>query len=145
MGNETTSEADATPEWVAEWLRAGARYDGTDTAVAAVHLLTFTELPHRTRFVDHLRLEQVRVPHGVPAQVVTVARVDDWPRLLNSPIATRLGSAAFQLLTLAAGLASGQPVDLRDSVRGLGHTHARRVVEAVAIATGYPRAGEGGQ
>lgn len=44
--------------------------------------------------------------------------------------------AAGRVLRIAASLAGGVPVDLRDALSGLGSAHAAAVVRAVAHATG---------
>jgi hypothetical protein len=67
---------------------------------------------------------------------VLAAFVRDWAALAEGPaISYRTGGDA-RMLALAASLASGQPVDLAANVGVGGHAHARRVIEAFAIATG---------
>jgi hypothetical protein len=97
---------------------------------AAVHLLTFTELPGRASFADLVDVEDINAGGGAPT---LAAFVRDWKELRT---ASHLGSACQRLLTLAASLATGEPVDFAENVSGLGHAHARRVIEAIAIATG---------
>jgi hypothetical protein len=41
------------------------------------------------------------------------------------------------MVTLAVSLAGGQSIDLAANVAVSGPAHARRVIEAIAIATGY--------
>lgn len=123
------------PEQLERMLLAGAEHGGTYPVKAAVHLLVFTELIRHRRFVDQLEFLEITDPAGEPA---TAAFVRDWTTLLDGPTAHLLGGGATRLLTLAMALATGHPVDLRDNLRGFGHAHARRAVEAVALATGYP-------
>ncbi|MEV0732264.1 hypothetical protein [Polymorphospora sp. NPDC050346] len=61
----------------------------------------------------------------------------DWKALPTSAAANRLASGDKRLLALAVSLACGEPVDLADNVTVGGHAYARRVIEAIAIATGY--------
>ena len=122
-----------TVEAMRQLLVAGAQYTGTYTIQAAVHLLTFTELPHHRGFDRLVEVEEVGTTDG---RMMPAAFVRDWKRLPKAPTAHYMGSADHRLLALAVSLAAGQPVDLRDKVVGLGSAHARRVVEAFAIAAG---------
>jgi hypothetical protein len=118
------SAATYTAEELIAMLVAGAEADGRPTQRAAVHLLTFTELPRWRSFQDSLVIEGSQ------------AYVHIWSALPLSDAGSRLSSAGNRLLALAVSLAGGGPVGLRDNVTGLGHAHARRVVEAFLIATG---------
>ncbi len=120
-----------TAEQMAQMLVAGAEQIDRYPVYAAIHLLTFTDLPGRASFTELVDVEDVNDVDGAP---IIAAFVRDW-RVL--PSVSPLGSAAGRLLALAAGLATGELVDLAESLSGLGHAHARRVIEAVAIATGY--------
>jgi len=124
-----------------EMLVVGAGICGPSTLQAAVHLLTFTELPARRGFAELLEFEDADGP-ATPAEVADrrlglAAFVTDWTALPSSPVAHRLGSGDARLLALAVSLAENQPVDLRTNITVGGHVHARRVIEAMAIATGY--------
>jgi hypothetical protein len=122
-----------TAEEMEQMLAAGGKLIGTYPAQAAIHLLTFTELPGRRDFAALVDVEEVPDHDGRP---VLAAFVRDWAILAEGPaISYRTGGDA-RMLALAASLASGQRVDLRDNVGVGGHAHARRVIEAFAIATG---------
>jgi len=122
-----------TAEEMQQLLVAGGKLIGTYPAQAAVHLLTFTELPGRSDFAALVDVEEVPDHDGQP---VLAAFVRDWPALASGPaISYRTGGDA-RLLALAASLACGQPVDLSANVGVGGHAHAKRVIEAFAIATG---------
>lgn len=114
-------------------LAAGAEHAGYLNIRAAVHLLTFTGLPDWRGFHALVDIERV---HDRNHEKTTVARVSDWAGLLLDTRAAQISGSGRRLLALAAALAAGGPVDLRDSLSCLGHAHARRVLEAVAIATG---------
>lgn len=90
--------------------------------LAAVHLLTFTELPHRRGFADLVDVETVDAPDGP----VLAAFVRDWTALHQSPAAERLSGAHDRMLALAVSLATGEPVDLAGTVGVGGHAHARQ-------------------
>jgi hypothetical protein len=112
-------------------LVAGAQWHGTTNMQAAVHLLVFTDLPDRASFLQHVTIiEDVSLPDGKRG---TVASVDVWNALGD---VYHLPSSTGRLLAIAASLAVGSRVDLRDACSGLGHAHARRVTEAILIATG---------
>ncbi len=120
------------PEQMNEMLLAGARLTGTLTARAAVHLLTFTELPGRASFAELVDVVDERDRDG---NQVTAAYVTDWAALPAK--AGYLTGGDARLLALAVSLAAGDPVDLRENLPGLGTAYAHRVIEAVVIATGY--------
>jgi hypothetical protein len=121
-----------TAEQMSDLLTSGAGMAGIDTMRAAVHLLTFTALPGRPDFADLVDVAEVTARAGaeVPAAFVT-----DWATLTDGRF-VQLGGGPTRLLALAASLAAGRPVDLRENTPGLGWAHARRVVEAIQIATG---------
>lgn len=119
-------------EQMNEMLLAGARLTGTHTARAAAHLLTFTDLPGRASFAE---LVDVVDERDLDGNQVTAAFVADWTALPAK--AGYLTGGDARLLAIAASLAAGEPVDLRENLPGFGHAHARRVIEAVIIATGY--------
>jgi len=120
-----------------EWqqlLVAGGKYSGLLTVKGAVHLLTFTELPHHRAFPDLVEVE--RVHDRANNETYTAAFVKDWAALPDSKAAIRLPGGDTKLLALAVSMVSGTPVSLRDNLVGFGHAHIRRVIEAVAMATG---------
>ncbi len=113
----------------------GAWATGRNTITAAVHLLVFTDLPRRPGFDDLFVVEYVhREGDGVR---VPAAFVRDWKELARFAGKARLHGAQQRLVDFAVGLATGKPVDLTDAINLGGHAHARRLIEAVAIATGY--------
>jgi hypothetical protein len=117
-----------------ELLLAGARADGNPSLKAAVHLLLFTEMPQARRFRQHVRIGHVRtLAYGL----VHCAQVTDWRKLADDPELYPSG-AELKFLNLAASFAvTGQPVDLYTEVTsGLDSAHARRLAEAILIATG---------
>ncbi len=115
-----------------ELLAAGARLEGRPSAAAAVHLLTFTNLPGRRDFARHARIENVT---GADGGTVLAAWVRNWDRLLGDG-SVYLSSGPRRLVEVAASYATGRPVDIRDASSGLGTAHARRLIEAVVIGTG---------
>jgi len=124
----TTYSADE----MSEMLVAGAAAIDRTNVSAAVHLLTFTSLPHRPAFAELVDVEDVAGGDG-PGLAAFVR----WKELPGSKAADRLGGADQRLLALAVSLATGEPVDLAANLSVGGHAYARRVIEAVAIATGY--------
>ena len=116
-----------------ELLAAGAQLEDRPSAAAAVHLLTFTDLPGRRDFARHARVETVT--DARPGTAVTGAWVRDWAALLNDG-SVYLSSGPRRLVEVAASYATGRPVDIRDASSGLGTAHARRLIEAVVIGTG---------
>lgn len=63
----------------------------------------------------------------------------DWDQAADS---TRyLSGGERRLLHLAQALATGQTVDLGDTITGLDHHNAQVVINAIAHATGWQRSG----
>ncbi|WP_018219161.1 hypothetical protein [Salinispora vitiensis] len=122
-----------SPDELIDLLTVGARFGGRPTMQAAVHLLTFTAFPHQHDAVSMLEFDN----DDDTDAPVTAAFVRDWPTVESIAVARRWGTGAQRLVALAVSLASGEPVDLRDAVVAGGHAHARRVIEAMAIATGH--------
>jgi hypothetical protein len=122
-----------SPDELTQMLVAGAQALGRTNVQAAVHLLTFTSLPHRRAFAELVEVENVDWQDGP----VLAAFVKNWKVLPGSAAADRLGGGDQRLLALAVSLAGGEPVDLSTNLSVGGYAHARRVIEAVAIATGY--------
>jgi hypothetical protein len=104
------------------------------TRRAAVHLLTFTELPDRPGFGELVEILDLEWDQG---DIVRMGQVSDWPALLDFAATAGVSDSDRRMVTLAVSLASGQPVDLAANVAVGGPAHARRVIEAIAIATGY--------
>jgi hypothetical protein len=124
------SQTNHTSGELEQMLIAGAQIDGRPTLQAAVHLLLFTELQAYNPFVDLLEFDNDDEPRA--------AYVRDWTILPTTVApALSLGTGIRRLLALAASLAAGEPVDLREHLPAAGPAQARKIVEAVAIATGY--------
>lgn len=121
-----------TGEEMRALLVAGGEQVGRLNIRGAVHLLTFTDLPDWRGF--HVLVDIERVLNR-DHERTTVALVRDWTALPNVRAAQISGSGR-RLLALAVSMAAGAPVSLREELSGFGHAHARRVMEAVAIATG---------
>jgi hypothetical protein len=97
-----------------------------------MHLLLFTELPDTARFARHVDIDATWAPGGGS---VSVARIRDWDVLIADPD-LRLSGTEERFLKIAASFAAGRPADLSAVVtNSLGWAHARRVAEAVLIAT----------
>jgi hypothetical protein len=129
-----------SPDELTQMLVAGAQTIGRTNVQAAIHLLTYTSLPHRHTFPALLNILPALIDwedvdgRDSPA---LAAYVKDWKSLPDSPAADRLGGGDQRLLALAVSLAVGEPVDLSANLSVGGYAHARRVIEAMAIATGY--------
>jgi hypothetical protein len=120
------------PAELRELLLAGATNNGGLNDQAAMHLLLFTELPGTARFARHVDVDTTWAPGGS----VRVARIRDWDQLIADPD-LRLSGTEERFLAIAASFAAGRPADLSAVVtNSLGWAHARRVAEAVLIATG---------
>ncbi|MGF0320636.1 hypothetical protein [Nocardia fluminea] len=121
-----------TAEEVAMLLENGARASDSPFQQAAIHLLTYTDLPGRADLAPYLDIEDVELD----GQSVPAAWIRDWHRLGRLENLLYLHGGAERLVRLAASMAHGEPVDLSATLSGLGHAHARRVLEAVAICAG---------
>lgn len=115
-------------------LVAGARCRGSLSIQGATHLLIFTDVPDRLGFRSLVEVELGLYDRGA-GETYDAAFVP-WARLVDATQAWHISSTARRLLDLAVSMAAGVPVDLRDALPGLGHAHARCVLEAVAIAAG---------
>ncbi len=123
-----------------ELLAAGARLEDRPSAAAALHLLTFTDLPGRRDFARHVHVENVTgagsgTITGAGSGTITGAWVRDWQALLTDG-SVYVSSGPRRLLEVAASYATGRPVDLRETGSGLGTAHAGRLIEAAVIGTG---------
>ncbi|WP_280184503.1 MULTISPECIES: hypothetical protein [Nocardia] len=126
----TTSTAD-----LRRWLDAAATLAGNDLHATAIALLDFAGLLDRTDVRD---LIEAKTVIGRDDQPVRGAWID-WAalaRAVDTDAIGPLGSGADRLLRLAVSIAHGRPVDLRGTLPGLGHAHARAVVTAVVRACG---------
>ena len=129
------SASEFSPDALRALIRAGAWIDRPAGIKAAVHLLTFTELPDRPGFAE--LVEVVQLPGYDDGQDVQVAVIRDWAVLLALPAVDRLSDDDRRLLALAGSLAAGRPVDLAANVAVSSDGHALRIIEAMVIATGY--------
>jgi hypothetical protein len=124
-----------SPDALRTLIRAGAWIDHRTDMKAAVHLLTFTELPDAPGFAE--LVEVVQIPEYDDGQDIQVAIIRDWAALLALPAVGQLSDDDRRLLALAGSLAGGQPVDLAAAVAVSSHGHALRIIESMVIATGY--------
>jgi hypothetical protein len=121
-----------TAEEMTALLNEWARVVGSWSMYAAMHLLTYTELPGRRDFARHIDIE---TGYAADETEPLIAVVRDWDKLLNSGTVYLTGGDA-RMTEIAASYATGRPVSLRENGHGLGTAHARRLVEAVAIGAG---------
>ena len=121
-----------TTEEMTALLNEWARVAGSHSMYAAMHLLTYTELPGRKDFAKHI---DITTGYAADKSEPLIAVVRDWDKLLNSGTVYLTGGDA-RMVEIAASYAAGRPVDLREHGNGLGTAHARRLVEAVAIGAG---------
>jgi len=121
-----------TTEEMTKLLNEWARVVGSYGMYAAMHLLTYTELPGRKDFAKHVDIE---TGYAADETEPLIAVVRDWDKLLNSGTVYLTGGDA-RMVEIAASYATGRPVDLRENGSGFGTAHARRLVEAVAIGAG---------
>lgn len=119
-------------EEMTELLNTAARVIDSGSMYAAMHLLTYTELPGRRDFAAHVEITR---GHAFDGSTPLIAVVRDWDALLNSHTVYFTGGDA-RMVEIAASYATGRPVNLREHANGLGTAHARRLVEAVAIGAG---------
>jgi hypothetical protein len=86
-------------------LTAAARIAGTHSIAAAVHLLTYTELPGSQTFARHVDAQAGRDADGSP---VTGAWVRDWDALLGGDSGVYLTGGDRRMLEIAASYAAGR-------------------------------------
>lgn len=138
MASKTTPTY--TDEQWAAMLTAGARRCGVNNIYAATHLLTYTSLPGHWQFSEHVQISSAYLlgPDGQREETLTTtAVVTDWAGLPHLSDILSMGGGAHTILAFAAAIAVGSRLDLRAGLTGLGRIGARRVAEAVLIATGY--------
>jgi hypothetical protein len=121
-----------TTEEMTNLLSEWARVVGSHSMNAAMHLLTYTELPGRKDFAKHV---DITIGYAADETEPLIAVVRDWDKLLTSDTVYFTGGD-LRMVEIAASYATGRPVDLREHGNGLGSAHARRLVEAVAIGAG---------
>jgi hypothetical protein len=102
---------------------------------AAVHLLSFTTVPDQPGFGDLVGILDLVWDMG---DTVRMGQVTDWAAVVDFAAAADVPDRDRQLIAVAASLAGGPPVALEAAVSFFGdQAAARRVIEAVAIATGH--------
>jgi hypothetical protein len=134
MSTSEFNGSEFTGDEVRIMFRTDIATGATVTRRAAVHLLTFTELPDRPGFGELVRILDLEWDQG---DIVRMGQVSDWPALLDFAAAAGISDDDRRMVTLAVSLASGQSIDLAANVAVSGPAHARRIIEAIAIATGY--------
>lgn len=132
MLDENTDPAALTGAQMADALLAAARLEAPARA-AAHQLLVDSDLPGLRDFAAVVELAD---EHDRKADAAVLAAYVDWKALEAAVPGMRLNSAKVRLVTLAIGLATGTPVDMRDIVGIGGDVHKRYVIEAVLTATG---------
>ncbi|MEV6689870.1 hypothetical protein AB0M35_00125 [Micromonospora sp. NPDC051196] len=102
---------------------------------AAVHLLTFTAVPDQPGFGDFV--ERISLVWDADA-TVEIGQVRDWAAVVGFAAVADVPDRDRQMVAVAASLAGGPPVGLEAAVRFVDDlAAARRVIEAIAIATGH--------
>jgi hypothetical protein len=102
---------------------------------AAVHLLTFTAVPDQPGFGD---LVGILDPVWDMGDTVRMGQVTDWAAVVGFVAAADVPDRDRQMIAVAASLAGGPPVGLEAAVSFVDDpAAARRVIEAIAIATGH--------
>lgn len=101
---------------------------------AAVHLLTFTALPDQPGFGDLVRILDLLWDD----EIVRMGQVTDWSAVVGFAATADVPDRDRRMIAVATSLAGGPPVDLGAAASFADDpAAARRVVEAVAIATGH--------
>lgn len=118
-------------EEMAKLLTVGAEVQGYLTHKAAAHLITFTELMGAPTFAPHVEVAEVQTLEG---ETVTAAFVKDWASLVTDDRLYFLSGNNRRLMRMAASF-HGVQITLSEEATGLGHAHARRLVEAMMITT----------
>ncbi|MEU8330491.1 hypothetical protein [Micromonospora sp. NPDC048839] len=102
---------------------------------AAVHLLTFTAVPDQPGFGDLVGVLDLPWDMG---DTVRMGQVTDWAAVVDFAAAADVPARDRRMIAVAASLAGGPPVGLEAAVSFTDDpAAARRVIEAIAIATGH--------
>ncbi|GGN84106.1 hypothetical protein GCM10010112_63100 [Actinoplanes lobatus] len=102
---------------------------------AAVHLLSFTAIPDQPGFGDLVQVLDLVWDMG---DTVRMGQVTDWARVVAFAATADVPDRDRRLIAVAASLDGGPPVDLEPAVTYLDDPPAaRRLIEAIAIATGH--------
>jgi len=130
---------DFASEFTGDEIRSILRTDiatgSSPGRAAAVHLLSFTTVPDQPGFGDLVRILDLVWDMG---DTVRMGQVTDWTAVANFAATTDVPERDRQLIALAASLCGGPPVDLEAAVSFHSDpAAARRVIEAIAIATGH--------
>ena len=115
---------------IADALRAGA--DGIYPLEAACDLLLNTLWPHRNDFTRF-----IHTGTSITDGTTELAHID-WPAAIAARDTGHLPCSGSEnrILRLAASIAAGVPVDLREALSGLDQTNTNLVVRAVRHANG---------
>ncbi|WP_280426395.1 hypothetical protein [Nocardia carnea] len=114
-------------------LDAGCTLSGNPFHRAAGDLLVFADLVDRAAIRRHIDTETLPDRDNQNVEVAWV----DWSALARDLHDDQIGplhGGQDRLLRLALSIAHGTPVDLLGALSGLGHAHARAVLDAMAIA-----------
>jgi hypothetical protein len=102
---------------------------------AAVHLLTFTAVPDQPGFGDLVEIQDLVWDMG---DTVRMGQITDWAAVAGFAATADVPDRDRQVIAVAASLGGGPPVDLEAAVSFADDpAAARRVIEAIAIATGH--------
>jgi hypothetical protein len=115
-------------------LEVGIATGATPDGKAAVHLLLGTELPNRDGFAALVDIYQLE---WEPGDFVQMGSVRDWVELSSWADTVELSDDDRRMVALAVSIASGQPINLATGLVMKDPGRARRIIEAVAIATGH--------
>ena len=130
-----TSAAGFTGDGVRSLLRTDIATGASSGRRAAVHLLSFTTVPDQPGFGALVRIDDLVWDMG---DTVRMGLVSDWAAVVDFAAAADVPERDRKMIAVAASLAGGPPVALEAAVTFVGDpAAARRVVEAVAIATGH--------
>jgi hypothetical protein len=100
-----------------------------------VHLLTFTAVPDQPGFGNLVEILDLVWDMG---DTVRMGQITDWPAAVGFAAAAEVPDRDRQLIAVAASLAGGPPVALEAAVSPVDDpAAARRLIEAIAIATGH--------
>ncbi|WP_033247437.1 hypothetical protein [Nocardia carnea] len=114
-------------------LDAGCAVSGNPFHRAAIGLLGFADLLDRADIRRRIDIETVPDRNNQDVEAAWV----DWSVLARDLHDDQIGplhGGQDRLLRLALSIAHGTPVDLLGALSGLGHAHARAVLDAMAIA-----------
>ncbi|MFE0591648.1 hypothetical protein [Micromonospora echinospora] len=127
-------EARSTGQGIRDLLHSDIVTGAPNSRRAAVHLLTFTSVPDQPGFGDLVEAWMLEWEPGVD---MIMGQVTDWAAVVAFAAAAEVPDRDRKLVAVAASLAGGPPVDLQAAVSSVGPPAARRVIEAIAIATGH--------